>query len=107
MLGVDLVHDAAEQALLCEIETIRAWQQKLCQQLDGINTHLARGRAARHELERDLQRKEQAFQIDTGAAQLNNNSKDIAFHSGIEKVHVSGCPLWGQNVKICLCIYLD
>ncbi|XP_021957372.1 tektin-3 [Folsomia candida] len=84
--GVDLVHDAAEQALLCEIETIRAWQQKLCQQLDGINTHLARGRAARHELERDLQRKEQAFQIDTGAAQLNNNSKDIAFHSGIEKI---------------------
>jgi len=84
--GVDLVHDQPEQALLCEIETIRNWQQKLCQQLDGINSHLAKGRAARHELERDLQRKEMAFQIDTGAAQLNNNSKDIAFHSGIEKV---------------------
>lgn len=84
--GVDLVHDAPEQALLCEIETLRGWQSKLCQQLDGINSHLARGRGARHELERDLQRKEAAFQIDTGAAQLNNYSKDIAFYSGIEKV---------------------
>lgn len=84
--GVDLVHDSAEQALLCEIETIRNWQQKLCQQLDGINTQLARARAARFELERDLQRKEQSFNIDTSAAQLNNNSRDIAFHSGIEKV---------------------
>lgn len=81
-----MVHDAAEQALLCEIETIRNWQQKLCQQLDGINTQLARARAARFELERDLQRKEQAFQIDTSAAQLTNNSREIAFHSGIEKV---------------------
>ena len=69
-----------------EVDNIKNWQQNLARWLDGVNHQLGVNREARHQLERDLANKDHGINIDHTVHQLNNSSRAINLHSGIEKV---------------------
>ncbi|PSN29761.1 Tektin-3 [Blattella germanica] len=97
--GIDLVHDQVEQALLCEVENLRACQDKLKNMHERTVQQLRNNRAAQHELERDLKSKESALGIDNMCHQLNNFSRGINYYGGIEKFDptVSIPESWAEN----------
>ncbi|KAJ9582278.1 hypothetical protein L9F63_003407, partial [Diploptera punctata] len=97
--GIDLVHDQVEQALLCEVENLRACQDRLKKMHEKTVDQLRNNRAAQHELERDLKSKESALGIDNMCHQLNNFSRGINYYGGIEKFDNTVCTpeSWSEN----------
>lgn len=85
IIGIDLVHDNAEQSLLREIEVDRNSQEKMKALYKKVQEQLKNNRAAQHDLELDVRSKESALGIDTMCHQLNNYSKGINYYGGIEK----------------------
>jgi len=83
---IDLVGDQVEHSLMREVDNIKAWQQNLSRWLEGVNHQLGVNRAARHQLEQDLANKDHGINIDHTVHQLNNKSRAINLHGGIEKV---------------------
>jgi tektin-3 len=83
---IDLVGDQVEHSLMREIDNIKSWQQQLARWLEGVNHQLGVNRQARHQLEGDLANKDHGINIDHRVHQLQNNSRDINLHGGIEKV---------------------
>merc|ERR1719420_176771 len=84
--GIDLVNDAPENSLMREVETIKSCQDKMRQTLEQVNHQLGTNRNARHQLERDLANKDNAISIDHTCHQMQNTSRAINLHGGIEKV---------------------
>lgn len=84
--GIDLVNDAVEKELLKEVDKIRQSQDKLKAMIDKANTQLSMNRAGQHELEKDLQDKFRALNIDNKCHQMSNTSPGLGFHRGIEGV---------------------
>nr|CAD7437932.1 unnamed protein product [Timema bartmani] len=85
VVGIDLVHDQVEQALLNEVETLRSCQDRLKKMHEQSVAQLRNNRASQHELERDLKSKESALGIDNMCHQLNNFSRGINYYGGIDK----------------------
>lgn len=85
LVGLELVHDTSEQALLKEIETYRNCQEKLKCLFNKTQDQLRNNRAAQHELETDVKSKDSALGIDNMCHQLNNFSKGINYYGGVEK----------------------
>ncbi|CAG9086988.1 unnamed protein product [Plutella xylostella] len=83
--GVELVHDAVEQALLREVALLRAAQDQFRDMLDKVRAQAGRCRAAQHELEADARGKEAALGIDAMCHQLNNHSRGLQYYAGIER----------------------
>lgn len=84
-LGIELVHDQAEQSLLIEIELYRNRQEQLKCLFNKVCDQLRNNRAAQHQLEIDVNSKDAALGIDNMCHQLNNYSKGINYYGGIEK----------------------
>lgn len=85
VVGIDLVHDPVEVAILREIEVYKNTQERLKALYDKLKTQLTTMRAAQHELETDVRSKEGALGIDNLCHQLNNFSRGINYYGGIEK----------------------
>lgn len=83
---IDLVGDNVEGSLMREVDNIKSCQAKLARWLEGVNHQLGVNRNARHQLERDLANKDHSINIDHRVHQLQNNSRDVNLHGGIEKV---------------------
>ncbi|CAL8088079.1 unnamed protein product [Orchesella dallaii] len=62
--GVELVHDAVEECLHKELESLKKNQDKLLMEMERVNSQLSRLRAARHELETDMRNKDEARKTD-------------------------------------------
>ncbi|OXA61576.1 Tektin-3, partial [Folsomia candida] len=75
--GAELVHDAVEESLLKEIETMRRNQDKLMDEMNRLNQQLTRLRAARHEIEMDIRNKEDARKTDECVRLLSKLSNEI------------------------------
>ncbi|XP_033097486.1 tektin-3-like [Anneissia japonica] len=84
--GIDLVNDAVEKELLREVDIIHQSQDRLRTMIDKANAQLSMNRAAQHELEKDVNDKFRAFNIDNKSHQLHNNAQGIAFHRGVEGI---------------------
>lgn len=97
--GIDLVNDIPENSLMREVDTIKACQDKMRKTLEQVNYQLGLNRNARHQLERDLANKDQAINIDHTCHQLQNTSRAINLHGGIEKMdpNVSIPDTWAEN----------
>ncbi|XP_063228065.1 tektin-3-like isoform X2 [Bacillus rossius redtenbacheri] len=100
-LGIDLVHDQVEQALLREAEVLRCCQDRLKKQRESAVAQLRNNRASQHELERDLKSKEATLGIDNMCHQLNNFSRGINYYGGIEKFDntMSVPESWAENTN--------
>ncbi|XP_067002251.1 tektin-3 isoform X2 [Anabrus simplex] len=98
-IGIDLVHDQVEQALLREVEILRNCQERIKSLHEKTVQQLRNCRAAQHELERDVKSKESALGIDNMCHQLNNFSRGINYYGGIEKFDptVSTTESWAEN----------
>ncbi|KAK7792343.1 hypothetical protein R5R35_013827 [Gryllus longicercus] len=98
-IGIDLVHDQAEQALLKEVDTFRNCQERLRSLHERALAQLRNNRAAQHDLERDVKSKESALGIDSVCHQLNNFSRGINYFGGIEKYDptVTTPESWAEN----------
>eukprot|EP00094_Tigriopus_californicus_P013682 TCALIF_13239-PA protein Name:"Similar to TEKT3 Tektin-3 (Bos taurus)" AED:0.18 eAED:0.18 QI:297/0.57/0.5/1/0.42/0.5/8/0/424 len=97
--GIDLVNDIPENSLMREVDTIKGSQDKMRKTLEQVNYQLGLNRNARHQLERDLANKDQAINIDHTCHQLQNTSRAINMHGGIEKMdpNVSIPDTWAEN----------
>ncbi|GLG93766.1 Tektin-3 [Gryllus bimaculatus] len=84
-MGIDLVCDESEQALMKELSIFRICQEKLCCMLEKALEQQENNRAAQHDLERDVKSKEDAIRIDRFAHELQNCSRGLRFHGGIEQ----------------------
>jgi len=105
LIGIDLVHDEVEKALLKEVEIVRNFEKKLKQTMDrcinqvchmfidSINLEdslynifqLTNGRAVQHQLQIDIQNKETALGIDNVCHQMNNFTRSLQYYGGIER----------------------
>lgn len=97
--GIDLVNDNPENNLMREVDTIKGCQDKMRKTLEQVNHQLGVNRNSRHQLERDLANKDQAISIDHHCHQLQNSSRAINVHGGIEKMdpNVSIPDTWAEN----------
>ncbi|CAG0893875.1 unnamed protein product [Darwinula stevensoni] len=83
--GIDLVHDAVQEALIDECKIIQKCQKELMEALKNIDHQLDAMRKARWQLEKDQNNKFSALCIDEISHRLNNQSRSIYFYQGIEK----------------------
>jgi len=97
--GIDLVNDAPENSLMREVDTIKSCQDKLRQNLEQINHQLGVNRNARHQLETDLAKKDNAISIDHACHQMRNTSRNINLYGGVEKMdpNISIPETWAEH----------
>ena len=93
---IDLVSDGVEHSLGREVDKIKQCQARMRQTLETVNHQLGVNKDCRHQLERDLANKDHGINIDHTVHQLNNTSKSINLHAGVERVdhHVSIPESW-------------
>jgi len=84
--GIDMVNDGVENSLMREVDNIKSCQDKMKRTLEQVNHQLGVNRNARHQLERDLANKDHSINIDHTCHNLQNTSRAINLHGGIEKV---------------------
>ena len=84
--GIDLVNDGVENSLMREVDNIKSCQDKMKRTLEQVNHQLGVNRNARHQIERDLANKDHSINIDHTCHNLQNTSRAINLHGGIEKV---------------------
>ena len=81
--GIDLVNDNPENSLNAEVENIKSCQNTMRKTLDAVDRQLEKNREAKIRLERDLENKDSAINIDRSCHQVNiysDVSKKPAFH---------------------------
>lgn len=84
--GVDLVHDDVERELIREVDIIKQCQDDMRRLIEKANVQLSLNRAAQHELEKDVQDKYSAKNLDEHCHNLHNAATGIAFHVGVENI---------------------
>ena len=82
---IDLVGDVVENSLMREVDCIKACQAKMTRTLQSVNHQLGVNKNCRNQLERDLANKDHSINIDHTVQQLQNSSRAINLHGGIEK----------------------
>merc|ERR1719245_2045777 len=87
--GIDLVDDGVENSLMREVDNIKSCQDKMKRTLEQVNHQLGVNRNTRHQIERDLANKDHSINIDHTCHNLQNTSRAINLHGGIEKVDPS------------------
>lgn len=81
-VGIDLVVDEVEQALQREITTILGGQSLLKRALEQLNEQMRRLRATRYLLDRDLQYKQAAIDLDKGSLSLKPTDLCLSVYEG-------------------------
>lgn len=84
-----MVNDGVENSLMREVDKIKDCQNKMKRTLEQVNHQLGVNRNARHQLERDMANKDHSINIDHTCHNLQNMSRNINLHGGIEKVDPS------------------
>ena len=74
MQGIDLVNDNPENSLNAEVENIKSCQNTMRKTLDAVDRQLEKNREAKIRLERDLENKDSAINIDRSCHQVNIHS---------------------------------
>ena len=69
-----------------EVDNIKSCQDKMKRTLEQVNHQLGVNRNTRHQIERDLANKDHSINIDHTCHNLQNTSRAINLHGGIEKV---------------------
>ena len=69
--GIDLVNDNPENSLNAEVENIKSCQNTMRKTLDAVDRQLEKNREAKIRLERDLENKDSAINIDRSCHQVN------------------------------------
>ena len=106
-----MVNDGVENSLMREVDNIKSCQDKMKRTLEQVNHQLGVNRNARHQLERDLANKDHSINIDHTCHNLQNTSRAINLHGGIEKVdpNVSIPETWAdfsnRNIQASQCEY--
>ncbi|XP_049878432.1 tektin-1 [Pectinophora gossypiella] len=81
-LGIDLVVDEVEHALQQEVNTILGGQSLLTRVLEQLNEQMRRLRSTRYLLDRDLQYKQAAIDIDKGNLSLKHTDLCLSIYEG-------------------------
>ncbi|XP_026490385.1 tektin-1 [Vanessa tameamea] len=81
-IGIDLVVDEVEHALQQEITTILGGQSLLKRALEQLNEQMRRLRSTRYLLDRDLQYKQAAIDIDKGSLSLKPTDLCLSVYEG-------------------------
>lgn len=81
-IGIDLVVDEVEHALQREITTILGGQSLLKRALEQLNEQMRRLRATRYLLDRDLQYKQAAIDLDKGSLSLKPTDLCLSVYEG-------------------------
>lgn len=81
-LGIDLVVDEVEQALQQEMGTILGGQSVLRRVLEQLNEQMRRLRSTRYLLDRDLQYKQAAIDLDKGNLSLKHTDLCLSVYEG-------------------------
>ncbi|XP_073954577.1 tektin C [Choristoneura fumiferana] len=81
-IGIDLVVDEVEQALQREITTILGGQSLLKRALEQVNEQMRRLRSIRYLLDRDLQYKQAAIDLDKGSLALKPTDLCLSVYEG-------------------------
>ncbi|CAF4762544.1 unnamed protein product [Pieris macdunnoughi] len=81
-IGIDLVVDEVEHALQQEITTILGGQSLLKRALEQLNEQMRRLRATRYLLDRDLQYKQAAIDLDKGSLSLKPTDLCLSVYEG-------------------------
>ncbi|XP_026758416.1 tektin-1 [Galleria mellonella] len=81
-IGIDLVVDDVEHALQQEITTILGGQSLLKRVLEQLNEQMRRLRATRYLLDRDLQYKQAAIDLDKGSLSLKPTDLCLSIYEG-------------------------
>ena len=68
--GIDLVNDNPENSLNAEVENIKSCQNTMRKTLDAVDRQLEKNREAKIRLERDLENKDSAINIDRSCHQV-------------------------------------
>ena len=127
--GIDLVNDGVENSLMREVDNIKSCQDKMKRTLEQVigwcwsrdlilpsdwlqvNHQLGVNRNTRHQIERDLANKDHSINIDHTCHNLQNTSRAINLHGGIEKVdpNISIPETWAdfsnRNIQASQCKY--
>lgn len=85
-VGIDLVVDEVEIALQREITTILGGKSLLKKSLEQLNEQVRRLRATRYALDRDLQYKQTAIDIDKGSLNLKHTDLCLAIYEGYTNI---------------------
>ena len=110
--GIDMVNDGVENSLMREVDKIKSCQDQMKRTLEQVNHQLGVNRNARHQLERDMANKDHSINIDHTCHNLQNTSRAINLHGGIEKVdpNISIPETWAdfsnRNIQASQCKYL-
>lgn len=81
-VGIDLVVDEVENALQTEVTTILGGQSLLRRALEQLNEQMRRLRGTRYLLDRDLQYKQAAIDIDKGSLSLKSTDLCLSIYEG-------------------------
>ncbi|XP_037976231.2 tektin-1 [Plutella xylostella] len=81
-IGIDLVVDPVEQALQTEITTVLGGQSLLRRALEQLQEQMRRLRATRYMLDRDLQYKQSAIDLDKGSLALKPTDLCLSIYEG-------------------------
>ena len=79
--GIDLVNDNPENSLNAEVENIKSCQNTMRKTLDAVDRQLERNREAKIKLERDLENKDNAINIDRSCHQ-------VCYYANKRKSHI-------------------
>ncbi|XP_053560586.1 tektin-1 [Bombina bombina] len=85
-VGIDLVHDEVERELIKEVEVIQGVMALLQRTLEQTIEQIRLNRSAKYSLEKDIQDKFQALEIDNYCSTLTNNTPDIRYASNSVKI---------------------
>ena len=88
-VGIDQVKDAVEKNLKKEVENIHKYQHRMKTLREKVSRQLDELAARKSRLQNDVSLKDEAFTIDQKCFSLHNESGDVNFHCGIERVEQS------------------
>ena len=88
MQGIDLVNDNPENSLNAEVENIKSCQNTMRKTLDAVDRQLEKNREAKIRLERDLENKDSAINIDRSCHQVNIHS-DVKYKNQFFTLFIS------------------
>ncbi|KAF0309821.1 Tektin-1 [Amphibalanus amphitrite] len=98
-LGVDRVHDDPERQLIKEVEVMEGALEMLCRSREQAKEQLRRLRKAKYQLERDIERKQAALDIDRSMRDLSLQSAGMELVAGDVNIDTDGLTVdsWLEN----------
>ncbi|KAG5279402.1 hypothetical protein AALO_G00077420 [Alosa alosa] len=88
-VGADIVNDGVEKELMQEVAVIKNCQEQLERVRNKVKKQLEANRMAQLKLEKDLNDKHVAFEIDTRCYKMTNYNSNIQFYPNLNKLDKS------------------